>query len=646
MKRRLVDSKRVDSELPSHRRLRRVAPRRQPPRGVSAADIHRHVVEVEAPVIESQPPVEAAGRRAGAEIDRADAQVEIERRRIEARRSETRVARGRYAERRPEQTGEIDAVERKVALQPWLRPRRIAGDRLRQRDVGVDRLGGREPPRQLRIDLRSRRAPRHARQRERVAAQGDVDGEVERRGDRSGLDEAKRDEQSGDVASLERRRAEQRRVPRFRGRPQTTAPGEVGARQRSRRLNVEADIPPALRRTLEVGARRGGRRRGEAELTHQRRPVVRVEAEGRVGRVARSFRHEVEMGRARRAFGFDRIEIRDVRIGRPRLQRRLDRRKRARARGEPAARGARRDAADQRCDVVELVGVDVQTHQPPFRAEIAARLDRSAAQAGEREFLQRYVVARLGHLQRQRAALELRVSRPADPQLRRLQRQREVSAADEAGAETEIRQGVDVERVAAQLHEQPRARVRDRRGVGNRSGERRPVERQFEIAGGEADRRNLDLAGRRGGAIRQRPIQRRQAFRPIRLAASRPVAKLSDVADLDFQRALEARRRAEFEPAGKPQRSLAWQVERERAGKWRACRSRRAQVDIRDRLRADDRRSGGEGDVDRQRRAVAALQRRDEPREAGEGARRRRRVLVLGAQQRVEIELLGVEIDP
>ncbi len=127
--------------------------------------------------------------------------------------------------------------------------------------------------------------------------------------------------------------------------------------------------------------------------------------------------------------------------------------------------------------------VEGDPHRAPLRPEGGARLDRGAAKPGKRQFLQREIVAGLGQFQRQRAAFEPGVARPTDPQLRRLQRQRQIGVADQPGAGVEIGQRVDVERVAAQVREQARAFVGDRRGVGDRAGERRTVQRQIEVAG-------------------------------------------------------------------------------------------------------------------------------------------------------------------
>ncbi len=141
-------------------------------------------------------------------------------------------ARLRRAEHQAEQAGEAGAIERQIACDFRLRVRRFAGDRLRQRDVRIDRVGRDEPPGQLAVDFRPRHVPAQARQRELVAAQGEVGRKIDRRGDAAGLGEAESGEQAGDVAGFQRRRPEQRRFASVGRRPEAAAPSEVGAGQR------------------------------------------------------------------------------------------------------------------------------------------------------------------------------------------------------------------------------------------------------------------------------------------------------------------------------------------------------------------------------------------------------------------------------
>ena len=73
-------------------------------------------------------------------------------------------------------------------------------------------------------------------------------------------------------------------------------------------------------------------------------------------------------------------------------------------------------------------------------------------------------------------------------------------------------------------------------------------------------------------------------------------------------------------------------------------RRRRVESDVGQRLRAHDHRRGREGDPQGQGRSASSVERRQNPRQRRQSARRRNQILVLLAQQRVDIELFGLDI--
>ena len=220
-------------------------------------------------------------------------------------------------------------------------------------------------------------------------------------------------------------------------------------------------------------------------------PSPASSAETDVRRVARPLGRKVELGAARHALGLDRVRAPE-RFGS------ADHACSVALAGESAsARAASQRLAPPGATRPTSVATSssfcasrVTCAERPFgperRSPRPRRRQVRTATTSPAKF-----VAGLGQFERQRAAFEPGVAGPTNPQFRRLQRQRQIGVADQRGAGVEIRQRVDVERVAVQIHEQARAFPCDRRGVGDRAGERRAIQRQIEVTGRKRDRRDL-----------------------------------------------------------------------------------------------------------------------------------------------------------
>ena len=189
------------------------------------------------------------------------------------------MARLRRAEQRPEQAGEAGAIERQIAADAAFGLRRFAGDRLRQRNVGIDRVGPRPA---ARSDCRRLSIPATAPVMPRQWRAGPPRKVSGRRRDRPRRGRRRRTWRSrGPPATPPTSppsASPSRTASRLRligGRPHAAAPGEIGAGQGSRGERVEAEIPATLRRAFEMSARRRRpptrRRRADASAPTRRR---------------------------------------------------------------------------------------------------------------------------------------------------------------------------------------------------------------------------------------------------------------------------------------------------------------------------------------------------------------------------------------
>ena len=246
----------------------------------------------------------------------------------------------------------------------------------------------------------------------------------------------------------------------------------------------------------------------------------------------------------------------------------------------------------QRGEVGEARGVDPRAERAGLRADRAGRLDRGAAEIGDRESFEAKVLARPRERERERAAVDLAFAEPGDVDRARFEGEREIDVAQKIATGADIGKRVDVERVRAQIHEQPSAIGADRAGGGERTGERRSLEHELQVSRGESGRGEVDVACHRGRTIGERCADGVEPGRQFGRSRRKPFAKAAEIAEARVEPPLEAGGGAEFDGSGSQNMAAAGRARLQRAEDRGAGRDGRRHRDVGDGVAAEDRRRG------------------------------------------------------
>ncbi len=373
--------------------------------------------------------------------------------------------------------------------------------------------------------------------------------------------------------------------------------------------------------------------------------VGRIEAEGQSLSAVRGSgtERERDLGPTDRSVRLERIQARrvDRAAVAARLKGQRGRRQRGGAVGQRPAPSARSQARHQQSEFSQPIGAQAPSRHDPFGPDRALGVEGGAAKVRHAQAVERNVGTAFGRLQDHGAAVDRRFADVGDVHRIGLQRERQIEIANERCACLEVRQRLDVERIARKIHVQAAGIGSDRTGDGERTRHGRPIEPDLEIATGKPDRGRFDVARQGRAAIGQRLAESGGFGGEVRRAEARPIAQERDIAAVEINRAAELGRRARFQIAFAPKPAAPGEAEIEPRMQRRAGAGAHCRRGLGERLRAQDNAFSREIGVDRHRPRRPLERRLDGAGKKRHGADRRDAVLALAAQQRVDIGLLG-----